>query len=851
MTIWQATDDGHADLSKHDSFVNGAPHNTFIRMRAEEPMAWCEFDGGEGFWSVTRHADITAMNRNFKLLSSAQGIRMEDQTYEEYLARRTFQETDPPDHTRSRALMAKAFSKGVMAGYEDLVRSLCDDVLDQALQSEEFDATKMIARELPMRMLGRIIGVPDEDLPWLVEKGDALIANTDPDFTDHVLDKADTDAFRLMPFRSPAGAELYEYSKNLMDRKNREGDTDGVLHLLLRPNSLGEVMSETEFRNFFCLMIAAGNDTTRYSIAAGIHALTQQPELLGQMQAGGDIWATAPDEIIRWACPAVYFRRTAVEDFEMHGKQIKAGQKVLYWWVSGNRDPDAFDSDPMRVDLMRQNNRHLSFGQGGPHVCLGMWLARLEVRVLFQELAKRIKSIEQSAPHEFLRSNFVGGIKKLPVRVELQERLWERTMTERLRLLFCDHLSLARGKYLPASKIGDGASRFSQAVFGVQYDKDLLPAPHSKMLQGCPDLEARYLAADIRDGWEDDTKVVIGDLYESDGTSFPPCGRSALKRAVTDWQALGYTVKVGMELEAYAFEIGEDGSLTPYDTPGAFVYGTGPFTDPTGFTDAIWETAATAGFNIDVITAEYDSPQFEFTLTFDDAVKAVDDIFLFRQLAREVALQHGILLTFLPKPMAELGGNGLHVNFSLWDKNGENVIGAGAEPTDLTKSCIAGLLHHHQAMAGLIAPTVTSYQRLQPASMAGYWANWAIDHRGVTTRISAEGGKYARIEHRMGDATSNPYTLVATVLQAARLGVVHGYDLQDPESQDCFMGQDATIGVAENLAGALVDLVADADLCQAVGQGLVDNHIFIKEDEIAKTKDLTGDALRDFYIHYL
>ncbi|MFK5977459.1 MAG: glutamine synthetase family protein [Rhizobiaceae bacterium] len=424
-------------------------------------------------------------------------------------------------------------------------------------------------------------------------------------------------------------------------------------------------------------------------------------------------------------------------------------------------------------------------------------------------------------------------------------------MSERLRLLFCDHLSLARGKYLPAGKMDDNASRFAQAVYGVQYDKDLLPSPHSKMLEGCPDMEVRYLAGDIRDSWEENTKIVVGDVFEADGSPHQACGRGALKRAISDWDELGFTVKVGLELEAYAFEIGEDGSLKPYNTPGAFVYGTGPFTDPVGFTHAIWEAAIDAGFHVDMICSEYDAGQFEFTLTFDDALKAVDDVFLFRQLAREVAFQHGILLTFMPKPIAESGGSGLHVNFSLWDKSGKNVIHAGSEASDLAKACMAGLLHHHKGMAALVAPTVTSYMRLQPASLAGYWANWAVDHRGVTTRISAEGGKHARIEHRMGDATANPYTLVATVLQAARLGFVNGYDLQPAETQDCFEGQDATISVAKNLAVALVDLAADEALVRAVGQGLVDNLIFMKEDEIEKTKDLKGDALRDFYIHYL
>ena len=417
MTVWIPNDDGHADLSSHDAFLSGPPHNTFSRMRRDAPLEWTDWAGGQGFWSVTRHADIAALNGQPDLLSSAQGIRMEDQTYEEYLARRTFQETDGIEHLQTRVKVARAFSRNVVAGFEDQIRSLCRNILDTALQKGTFDATKDIARQLPMMMLGRIIGTPDEDLPWLVEKGDALIANTDPDFTDHVLDKMQTDAYRMMPFNSPAGAELYDYAKRLMERKAATGDTSGVLHLILAPGSDGSVISEADFRNFFCLLVAAGNDTTRYSIAAGIQALAHQSELLAQMQSG-TVWDTAADEIIRWATPALHFRRTATRDFEMHGKTVKAGDKVLLWFASGNRDAAAFDT-PFRVDLARSPNRHQSFGQGGPHVCLGMWLARLEVRVLFQELSARIKSVESAGPHRFLRSNFVGGLKELPVTVQL------------------------------------------------------------------------------------------------------------------------------------------------------------------------------------------------------------------------------------------------------------------------------------------------------------------------------------------------------------------------------------------------------------------------------------------------
>ena len=416
MTVWTPTDDGFADLSSHDTFEQGAPHNTFKRLRDEDPVSWTDYADGENYWSITRHADMMEMNRNTSVFSSARGIRMEDQSYEEYLARRTFQETDAPEHMRTRIKVAKAFSKPVIAKFDEEIGLLCDEILEEALSVDSFDATKTIARELPMRMLGRILGLPEKDLPWLVEKGDALIANTDPDFTDHVLDKMKTDEFRMMPFNSPAGAELFLYAKDLMKQKEAAGDTEGVLHMILQPDKDGNTITEEEFRNFFCLLVAAGNDTTRYSIAAGIQAMCHQPELLAQMQTG-DIWSTAPDEIIRWATPALYFRRTAMQDYEAHGKTIREGDKVLFWWSSGNRDETAFDA-PMRVNLARENNRHVSFGQGGPHVCLGMWLARLEVRVLFQKLAKRLSKIEADGEHKFLRSNFVGGIKSLPVRIK-------------------------------------------------------------------------------------------------------------------------------------------------------------------------------------------------------------------------------------------------------------------------------------------------------------------------------------------------------------------------------------------------------------------------------------------------
>lgn len=410
--------DAHVDLSSQDAFKDGLPCATFDRMRREDPMAWVEMsDGSKGYWNVTRHADLLDLNRQAHLLSSARGIRMEDQTAEEFEARKTFQETDAPEHRAFRALVAKAFARSTVAGFEGQIRRIVTDLLDVAFHAGEFDAVDAIARKLPMQMLAQIMGVPDEDAVWLVEKGDALISNADPDYTDFVIDKVNTEEYRFLPFRSPAAIALFDYADNLLDRMDA-GEQIGVLNLVREETSHGTRMSREAFKNFFCLLVAAGNDTTRYSLSATIHALANNPGLLAQIQtADFDNWDEATDEMIRWASPTTYFRRTATRDFEYHGKRVRAGDKVVLWFASGNRDETAI-CDPYEIDLTRPRNPFLSFGQGGPHICLGMWLAKLEVKIVLQEIAKRVRKMEQTRDHAYLRSNFIHGIKYLPVKVE-------------------------------------------------------------------------------------------------------------------------------------------------------------------------------------------------------------------------------------------------------------------------------------------------------------------------------------------------------------------------------------------------------------------------------------------------
>ncbi|WP_299295084.1 cytochrome P450 [uncultured Tateyamaria sp.] len=404
------------NLADHDSFVDGIPHDTFTQMRRDAPVHWTDaFAGNKGFWSLTRYADIMAAQKDPATFSSAQGIRIEDQSHDEYMSRRTFQETDPPEHSSTRRAVNPVFAKPVIARFEPLIQELARDIVGQALDHAEFDGIDLIAKRLPMLMLGRILGVPEDDLDWLVERGDALIGNTDPDFTTTVIDKVDTDAYRMMPFRSPAGVELYDYADTILDG-SRQVDGDGILARVLR--SEDGAMTPQDFKNFFCLLVAAGNDTTRYSIAMALHLMTRQPDLLAQLQTG-KVWDTCADEIIRLASPTLHFRRTATRDIDLHGQTIRAGDKVLMWFASGSRDETVFDN-PHSAQLDRSPNRHLAFGQGGPHVCLGMWLAKLELRCILQELAGRITRLDAVSEPTWTRSNFICGVKSLTLRPTLK-----------------------------------------------------------------------------------------------------------------------------------------------------------------------------------------------------------------------------------------------------------------------------------------------------------------------------------------------------------------------------------------------------------------------------------------------
>jgi cytochrome P450 len=244
-----------------------------------------------------------------------------------------------------------------------------------------------------------------------------MIGNTDPEFTEHVVDRDDTAAFRLLPFRSPAGIELFEYAQRLADDR-RANPTNDVVTKMLAPTMDGEPLTDLEFKNFFTLMVAAGNDTTRYTLAGGLLALLDHPDQLAMLRDRPELLPTAVEEILRWTSVTMHFRRTATRDVEVHDKTIREGDKVVLWWIAGDYDERQFE-DPFRFDITRDPNEHLAFGRGGPHRCIGEWLARVEIEVTLRELLPRVADLTVDGPIRRLRSNFISGIKHLPVRATL------------------------------------------------------------------------------------------------------------------------------------------------------------------------------------------------------------------------------------------------------------------------------------------------------------------------------------------------------------------------------------------------------------------------------------------------
>ncbi len=436
-----------------------------------------------------------------------------------------------------------------------------------------------------------------------------------------------------------------------------------------------------------------------------------------------------------------------------------------------------------------------------------------------------------------------------------------QTSYRRIRPIFADQLGIPRSKYLPTSTLGTGKSHATGhcvTLISQHYDFSMSPdAPSAQFESGMPDMESRFDMADVRPGWDTGVGVVTSDLWYHDAlVEWIP--RTILRRAVERWQSIGLEPYVGIEFEAYLMQpdAAAPGGFSPISAPGGFTYGVGSMLDPTGVIDDVMEMADRCGLPLESVNSEYDTPQWELTLRYTDALRAGDDAFLLRTMAQEVARKRGYHLTFIGKPISNKSGSGLHVNFSARTKKGKehNAFADSKAQDGLSESalqCIAGLVARHESMSAVCAPTVNAYKRLKPGQLSGYWANWGLDHRSVTVRVPHARGEATRIEHRLADGAANPYLAIAATLNAAWLGIMSKMPTPQIETGDS-LGESGSTSrhVPATLGDALDAYEADPEFNETMGPEFTANFLAVKRDEYRRYLDHVTDWELSTYLPF-
>lgn len=415
MTVTEITDISQIDFLDLDEFTRGIPHHWFTWLRNNAPVTKFAEPDGPGFWVITKYDDVVAVNRNARVFSSDQrrgGVvgleEVPDDPANPFAsgddAPQLMLTMDPPDHTRYRKLVNKGFTPRMINALEKSIRDTTKRIIEDAVAKGEVDWVVDVAAELPLQVIAELIGVPQERRHDLFHWSNQMISGgEDPEY-----------AFSREEV-SGAFVGMFTYAQELADQRRKQPQED-IITTLLNAEVDGHSLSDMDFNMFFLLLAVAGNETTRNALSHGMNAFLENPDQFQLIVDDPGLAGPATEEVLRWASPVMYFRRNALEDIEVRGQQIKAGDKVSIWYASANRDEDHFE-DPFRFDVTRSPNEHIAFGGGGPHFCLGASLARMEIRVLIEELVQQAPKIARLGEPDRLRSNFIGGIKHLPVRL--------------------------------------------------------------------------------------------------------------------------------------------------------------------------------------------------------------------------------------------------------------------------------------------------------------------------------------------------------------------------------------------------------------------------------------------------
>ncbi|MEM7337071.1 MAG: cytochrome P450 [Actinomycetota bacterium] len=406
------------DLADPNLYQRGIPHDVFTELRRRPGLTWNAIAGDptDGFWAVTRHDDLVTVSRDPDTFSSAVGhIQIYDIDEDALAARASMIDLDPPVHTRLRRLVSSAFTPRHVQGYRDAITERVHARLDALIEAGGGDWVDLVAAPIPIGVICDLMGVPEADHGYMIELSDHLVAGTSSQPLDPEAYGNTTD-LRLLPFNSPAAHGINAYAIDLGERRRRTPEDD-LITRLVEAEIEGDRLTDAEFANFFRLMIFAGNETTRSSIAHLALHLTHFGAAFGRVREDRAMLDSLVEEVIRYSSPILYFRRTATVDTELAGTPIAAGDKVVMWYASANFDeaqfPDPLTFDPARPTLPP----HVAFGGGGAHFCLGASLARLELQILIDAIMTRNITIDVVGDPTFVDSNFVNGIEHLEVRL--------------------------------------------------------------------------------------------------------------------------------------------------------------------------------------------------------------------------------------------------------------------------------------------------------------------------------------------------------------------------------------------------------------------------------------------------
>jgi len=391
------------NLNDPDRFVEGVPHETFAFLRREAPVFFHEEPDGPGFWVLTKYDDVKHVSRTPEVFSSAVGAtNIRTPAPEQLLAlQRVIINMDPPEHRRFRAIINKAFTPRMVEKLRPAVAKMARSIVDEIAPRGECDFVDDVAALLPMRVICELVGVPDEDRQIVYELTNKMIGVDDPDFN-----TSEEEAQAAM-------IEMFHYASRTAERA-RKYPADDLATALIEAEVDGHKLDELEFNCFFLALAVAGNETTRTVTCHGMRALIDHPDQADEVRRRPELLGGALDEMLRYVPPVHHFRRTATEDVEMREQKIRAGDKVTVWYSSANRDEEVFDRAD-EFDIHRRPNDHLAFGIG-EHFCLGANLARMELEEIFGELLTRVPDMEIAGPVRRLRSNFINGVKTMPVR---------------------------------------------------------------------------------------------------------------------------------------------------------------------------------------------------------------------------------------------------------------------------------------------------------------------------------------------------------------------------------------------------------------------------------------------------